>query len=162
MSRRVWRRLAAEPDRTGRTRRSEARMPGHAADALLDVLFVIEASRRGEMVARLRLIDFLFDQMSPTGYVYHSSSRGWDIEVEFDESDGAQTSAVTNECAEAMAVRINRRADAAFVGQTLFRAHLLRSVRGQIADFIFGQLVLVRNRFAFAFWAMRFRRTRKR
>ena len=74
----------------------------------------------------------------------------------------AQISAITNECAEAVAVRINRRADAAFVGQALSRAHQLGSVPGQIANFAFGQLVLVGNRFAFTLWAMRFRRTCER
>ena len=85
-----------------------------------------------------------------------------DVEAALDKFVRFQISAVTNECAEAMAVRINRRADAALIGQSAFRTNLLGSVSGQIPDFIFGQLVLVRNRFAFTLWAMRFRRTRER
>jgi len=84
------------------------------------------------------------------------------VEAALDKFDCFKISAVTNERAEAVAERIDRRADAAFKGQAALRAHLLGSVPGQIAHFIFGQLVLVRNRFAFAFWAMRLRRTGER
>src|SRR5258706_1476066 len=84
-----------------------------------------------------------------------------DVEAALDKFVRFQISAVTNECAEAMAVRINRRADAALIGQSAFRTDLLGSVSGQIADFIFRQLLLVRKRFAFTLRAMRFVRPSK-
>ena len=118
-----------------------------------------KAFRRGKMAAVFRFIDFLSDQMSPTTcHLPPHFLRGWPRST---KSATCKVSAIANECAEAVAVGINRRADAAFVGQTLSRAHQLGSVPGQIPDFIFVQLVLVRNRFAFALWAMRFRRTRE-
>ena len=79
-----------------------------------------------------------------------------DVEAALDKFVRFQISAVTNECAEAMAVRINCRADAAFIGPAAFCPHLLCSVSRQIADFIFGQLVLLGNRLALALRAMRF------
>jgi hypothetical protein len=120
----------------------------------------INAFRRKQMAAVFGFIDLLSDQMSRTGR--HSCSPPLDISGEFDESDGVQNSDIANECAEAVAIRINRRAHAAFIDQTQFRPYPLSRVPGQIADFIFGQRVLARNRFTLALWAMRLVRTRER
>jgi hypothetical protein len=119
-----------------------------------------KAFRRGKVAAVFRFIDFFSDQMSPT--TCHLPPPFPSRVAALNEIAACKSSAVTNECAEAVAVRINRRADAAFVGQTLSRAHQLGSVPRQIADFSFGQLMLVRNRLAFTLWAMRFDRTRER
>jgi hypothetical protein len=123
----------------------------------------IDAFRRRKMGAVFRLVASLFDQMSPIGrHLALLPLRPRPFTAAFDKSGRKQASSVTNESTEAVPVRINRRTDAAFIGQTAFCAYLLGRARGQIVDFIFGQRVLVRDRFASAFWAMRFVRADKR
>ena len=120
----------------------------------------IDAFRRKQMAAVLRFIDRLFDQIRPTTRHFIHPRRYARGRIR--QKDRTQASAVTKEGAEAVPVRINRRTDAALIGQTVLRAYLLGRARRQIVDFIRGQLVLVRDRFAFALWAMRFLRADER
>ena len=119
----------------------------------------IDAFRRKQMAAVLRFIDLLFDQIRPTTRHFIHPRRYARGRIR--QKDRTQASAVTKEGAEAVPVRINRRTDAALIGQSAFRTDLLGSVSGQIADLIFGQLVLVRKRLALALRAMRFVRPSK-
>ena len=117
----------------------------------------IDAFRRKQMAAVLRSIDFLFDQRSPTDVRHFAPSfPGWAIEAKLDKFGRVKISPITNESAEPVAVEVNRRANAAFERQIAPGAYILRGTPGQIADTIFVQLVLLRDRFALAFGAMRF------